>query len=243
MSGQMPGMAGRDPGHVAEAAGGQPQQGAVLLGAVGGRVHEGGRHQVRHVGHHGDQAVVVGRREDEHVGAQAHDDALQSVERLEVGGRRRREHPDRALEEVGVGAVQARSARSPAIGWPADEARVVGLLHDGRLDAAHVGDHDVGRRRSSSRRPTGHPATEVAGTATKTTSASRSSPAASMTSSLERRARAGPRRRRARTRASPVAAARGRWTRRSARSRRRAPGGAPRPQSGRSSRSPWAPWR
>ena len=32
MSGQMRGLAGGDPGHVAEAAGGQPQQGGVLLG-------------------------------------------------------------------------------------------------------------------------------------------------------------------------------------------------------------------
>ena len=87
MSGQMPGVAGRHPGHVTEAPGGQAQQGGVLLGAVGGRVHQRGRHQVGHVGHHGHQAVVVARGEDEHVGAQAHDDALEPVEGLEVGGR------------------------------------------------------------------------------------------------------------------------------------------------------------
>ena len=112
MSGQMPGMPGGDPGHVAEAAGGQAQQRAVLLGAVGRGVHQRGRHEVRHVRHHGDEAVVVGRREDEHVGAQAHHDALEPVEGLQVGGRRRGEHPHRADEEVGVGPVQARSARS-----------------------------------------------------------------------------------------------------------------------------------
>ena len=55
------GMAGGDAGHVAEAAGGQPEQRAVLFGPGAGRVHERRRDQVRDVRHHGDQAVVVCR--------------------------------------------------------------------------------------------------------------------------------------------------------------------------------------
>ena len=50
-----------DAGHVPEPTGGQAQQGGVLEGGVGGQVHEGGRGQVRDVGHHGDQVVVAGR--------------------------------------------------------------------------------------------------------------------------------------------------------------------------------------
>ena len=37
MSGQMPGWPGGDAGHVPEAAGGEPQQGPVLLRAVVGQ--------------------------------------------------------------------------------------------------------------------------------------------------------------------------------------------------------------
>ena len=94
-----------------------------------GRVHEGGRHEVGHVRHHGHEPVVIRRREHEHVGPQAHHDALQPVERLQVGGRGRRQDPDRSLEEVGVGPVQP-DLLGPGHGVPADEARVVRLLDD-----------------------------------------------------------------------------------------------------------------
>ena len=53
------GLPGGDPGHVAEAAGRQLEQGGVLLADPAGQVHEGGRGQVRHVGHHGHQRVVL----------------------------------------------------------------------------------------------------------------------------------------------------------------------------------------
>ena len=112
------GMPGGDPGHVAEAAGGQPQQRAVLLGPRAGRVHQRRGDQVRDVGDHGDQAVVVLGGEDEDVCAQAHHDALA------IGRRTRgRSRP------VGVSTHIAPSNRSgsapcrpicsePAIGWP-----------------------------------------------------------------------------------------------------------------------------
>ena len=147
---------GRHPGHVAEAAGGQAQQRAVLLGAGARRVHQRGRHQVGHVGDHGDQPVVVGGREHEHVGPQARDHALEAVEGGQVGGRRRGEHPDRALEEVGVGPAQP-DLLGAGHGVAADEAGMVGCGHDGRLDPAHVGHHGVGLRRArSARRSLGH---------------------------------------------------------------------------------------
>ena len=53
------GVARRDAGHVAEAAGGQAQQGGVLLGPVVGQRHQRGRRQVGHVAHDGHEAVVA----------------------------------------------------------------------------------------------------------------------------------------------------------------------------------------
>ena len=100
-------MAGGDAGHVAEATGGQAQQRAVLFGAVGRRIHQRGRDEMRHVRHDGHQPVVVGGRKDEDVGPQAGHDPLQPVEGLQLGRRRRREGPHRPHEEVGVGAAQA----------------------------------------------------------------------------------------------------------------------------------------
>ena len=73
MSGQMPGWPGRDPGHVAEAAGRQPQQGAVLGGPVVGQPHERGGGEVRHVGHDRHERVVVVGRQRHDVGAQLAD--------------------------------------------------------------------------------------------------------------------------------------------------------------------------
>ena len=94
-----PGMAGRHPGHVAEPARGQAQQGAVRLGAVAGGVHEGRGDQVGYVRHDGDEAVVILGREHEGVGAEGDHHPLEPVERLEVGGRRSasapRPHPRR----------------------------------------------------------------------------------------------------------------------------------------------------
>ena len=62
------GLAGGDPGHVPEAAGGQLEQGPVLLAEVGGERHQGGRREVGDVGHHGHEGVVLGRVEVDDVG-------------------------------------------------------------------------------------------------------------------------------------------------------------------------------
>lgn len=54
------GVAGRHPRHVPEAAGGQPEEGAVGVGRAGvGEGHERGRGQVGHVGHDGHEGVVA----------------------------------------------------------------------------------------------------------------------------------------------------------------------------------------
>ena len=242
MSGQMPGWPAATRGHVSKAAGSEPEQGTVLLGARAGGVHQRGGHEVGHVGHHGNEPVVVRGREHEHVGAQAHDDALEPVERPEVRRGRRGQHPHGSLEEIGVGPVQA-DLLGPGHGVAPDEARVVGLGDDRRLYPAHVGHHDTRRAMLFAQDPACH--------------ASRGGrpewPRRRSRPRGRHRRRRSPRsgalaagalgQSRGRRRASRVVAARGRSIRRSARCRQRAPAGAPRPQSGRSSRSPWAPWR
>ena len=56
----------RDPGHVAEAAGGESQQRGVFLGAVAGEPHQRRRGEVRDVADHGDELIVTlrGQRND-----------------------------------------------------------------------------------------------------------------------------------------------------------------------------------
>ena len=95
------------------------------------------------MGDHGDEAVVVLRGEDEHVGPELGHHALQPVEGVEVGRTGRGQHPHRALEEVGGGPAQADLLGSGHRVAP-DEAGVVGRRHDGGLDPADVGDHRIG---------------------------------------------------------------------------------------------------
>ena len=133
-----------DAGHVTKAAGGQAEQGAVLFGTVRRRIHHRGRDEVRHVGHHGHEPVVVGGRKDQHIGAQAGHDALQPIEGLQLCRRGRRQRPDRPHEEVGIGTVQSGLLR-PGHRMAADEPRMIRLFHDGGLDPAHVGDHRIGQ--------------------------------------------------------------------------------------------------
>ena len=69
--------------------------------------------------------------------------------RRRVGRFRRGEDPGGALEQVGVGAVDA-FLLGPRHGVAADEAGIGGGAHDGRLDARHVGHHGarpMGQRR------------------------------------------------------------------------------------------------
>ena len=113
------GVAGRDAGHVAEAAGRQPQQGAVLRRqrSSASRISEAAV-RCGHVGDDRHQRVVVVRRQRDHVGPQTGD-------RPTAAGRRRvssvvagrGQHPHGAREEVGS-APSIPSCSEPAIGWP-----------------------------------------------------------------------------------------------------------------------------
>ena len=136
------GVSGRHPGHVPEAAGGQPEQRTVLFRTHSGGVHQRGGHQVRDVGDHGDEAVVVIWGENEHVGAELGDHPLQAIEGIDVRRTGRGQDPDRALEEIGRGPAQADLLGS-GHRVPADEAWVVGGLDDGGLDPADVGDDSI----------------------------------------------------------------------------------------------------
>ena len=136
-------MSGGDPRHVAEPAGREAQQGGILFGPGAGRVHERGGDEVRHMGHHGHQPVVVGGRQHQDVGPEAHHHALQPVEGPEVGGCRRGQHPDGPLEEIGVGAAEA-DLLGACHGVSPDEARVVRLFDDRGLDPTHVAHDEVG---------------------------------------------------------------------------------------------------
>ena len=101
------GMAAGDAGHVAEPAGGEAQQGGVLVGAVGGEAHQARRGEVRHVADDGDHLVVALRGHRHHLGAEGRRSAAATAaivvcDVAAVG----REHPHRAAEHVGVGAVE-----------------------------------------------------------------------------------------------------------------------------------------
>ena len=52
-------MAAGDAGHVAESAGGQPQQGGMLGCPVGGEAHQARRGEMWHVADDGDHLVVA----------------------------------------------------------------------------------------------------------------------------------------------------------------------------------------
>ena len=85
MSSQIAGLPARDPGHVAEATGGEAQQCGVLLGTVAGETHQGRRGEVRHVADDGDQVVVTFGVDRHDLGAERSDDARDGGERGVVG--------------------------------------------------------------------------------------------------------------------------------------------------------------
>ena len=136
-------MPGGDAGHVPEAAGGQLEQGGVLLAEARGQVHEGCRRQVRDVGDHRHQRVVLGRGEGHHVGPEVGEDAADPG----VGGRVGRggggQHPGGAHEQLGRGALDADLLR-PGHRVAAHERRMVDGRHQRSLHTTHVGDHRSG---------------------------------------------------------------------------------------------------
>jgi hypothetical protein len=137
------GVARGDACHVAEAARREAQQRSVALATRRGHLHERRSGQVRHVRDGRHQAVVLLRSERQHVGAEGPHDGVHQCVRLLVRAGRRREHPRRAVEQIGPGAVDADGLGSRH-GVAAHEPRVVDRRDDGCLHAAHIG-HDAAR--------------------------------------------------------------------------------------------------
>ena len=90
--------------------------------------------EVGHVAHHGDEAVVALGGEGHHLGAEAGHDRRHRGEHGIARLGRRREHPDGALEQVGVGAVEALLLGA-GHRVAAEEAGVVDGGHDRGLHA------------------------------------------------------------------------------------------------------------
>ena len=110
------------------------------------------------MGDHGHQAVVVLRGEDQHVGVELGHHSLQAGEGVEVGGAGGREHPDRSFEQVGGGALQPHLLGT-GHRVTTDEPGVIGCRHNGALHPAHVGHHRVltaPRRGQDPTHPLGH---------------------------------------------------------------------------------------
>ncbi len=140
-------MAGRDARHVAKAARGQPQHGAVLLGALGRQAHHRRRREVGHVRDHGHQSVVAIRGDGHHRRTETGDDRADGGEGIVVGAGDGREHPGRPFEQIGSRSVDALEL-GPGHGVAAHVAGIVHQVEHGRLDAPHVGDQPVGRCRA-----------------------------------------------------------------------------------------------
>ena len=186
------GLPRRDPGHVAEPAGGQPQQRRVLLGGAVGQVHQRGRGQVRDVGDHGHQRVVLLRGQRHHLGPEARHHGLQPGVGVGIGGRRRGEHPGGPHEQLGVGPVDA-DLLGPGHGVA---ARRSGDRRAAPTSGAFTPATSVttapGRRPARPKAAPTSATTASSGVATKVTSASGSSPTSSSAPrALARSARPG----------------------------------------------------
>ena len=143
MSGQMDGLPGGDPGHVPEPAGGQLEEGGMLLAQAGGQVHQGGRGQVGNVGDHGHQGVVLVGGQGHHVGPEVGEHGAHLGVGAGIGGGRGGQHPGGPHEELARGPVHPHLLRA-GHGVAADEAGVVDGRHQRALHAAHVGDDRFG---------------------------------------------------------------------------------------------------
>jgi hypothetical protein len=129
----------RHPRHVAKAAGGEAQQRSMFLGTFARETHQRGRGEVRNVADHRDELIVALGAQCNDLGTERRDDGCHLREHGVVTVGARREHPDRPLEQVGLGAVESVEFRSRHR-VPTDEPGVGGGRADGRLDTADVGD-------------------------------------------------------------------------------------------------------
>ncbi len=185
---------------------------------------------------------MIGCRQYEDVGAEAQHHALEAVEGLEVGDGRGRQRPYGSLEEVRVGPVQPDLLRARHR-VATDEARVVGRLDDGGLDPAHVAHHRIRPARRRRKDPAhlaghgggGHGNEDHLGVQV-------------VTDGVDHTGRQRFGRPRlvgidARDVPAPATQPEGDGAPDEPRPDDQRRGDPARPQSGRSSRSPWAPWR
>ena len=100
-------MTGGDARHVAETAGGEPEQCAVLLLVRGRDIHQRRRSQLRNMTHQCDEQIVMVGRDAHDLGPERLQHRAQLGVRLGLRRRRRCQHPCRADEQCGVGTVDA----------------------------------------------------------------------------------------------------------------------------------------
>ena len=135
-------VAGRDPGHVPEAAGCQAKEGGVLQSGIGGQVHQGGGGEMGHVRYQGDHVVVAGGGQFNHVRPQLAHYRPDGGKRDGVGVGRGGQHPRGSFEHFRVGAVDPLLFGT-GHGMAADEARMIHAVDNGTLDPRHIGHKTV----------------------------------------------------------------------------------------------------
>ncbi len=139
------GVAGRHPGHVADALAGERQVG---LGGVGQSAGDEHRQQVGQVGGPGDRTVVlVGRHEHRHGAADA-GQLLDDGHRPDVGTLVRGHRPRASVEEGGARGERSRALAAghrvtPDVAVLEVRSRLRDPATGGALDAADVGDHGI----------------------------------------------------------------------------------------------------
>ncbi len=124
MSGQMEGWPAAIRVMSRNPPGGQLEEGGVLLAQSGGQVHQGGRGEVGHVGHHRHQRVVLGRGQGHHVGPELGQDVADQGVGVGVGGGGRGQHPGGPHEQVARGSLDPHLLRA-GHGMAAHEAGMV----------------------------------------------------------------------------------------------------------------------
>ena len=140
MSGQMPGWPAAMRVMSRKPPAARRSRARVLLGPLVGQAHQRGRGEVGHVGHHGHQRVVALGRQRHHLGAERRHHRPHRRVGRGVGVGRRRQHPHGALEQVGVGAVDALLLASRPSGGRRRSGGRPTAVDDRRLHAADVGD-------------------------------------------------------------------------------------------------------
>ena len=145
MSSQIAGWPGRDAGHVAKPAGGQPEQRRMLLGTVAGQAHQRRRGEVRHMTDDRDDLVVAIGGQGDDVGTELGDDRCDLAERAVGGGAVGVSTHTAPFEHRRIRAVETLELTT-GHRVTADETRVVDGRGDPALHAADIG-HEPRRSR------------------------------------------------------------------------------------------------